>query len=340
MSLMSSIRDAARRLDLERFGDLRPAYPPVAFEVVRGEILAVRLRPRRRGKPTLESHQMRKLSETTVGSSILRPIVGAPDEMAQKVRELFEVTGTKPGRVSVVLPDNLAKISVVTLPERPASRKQLGEILRFKLRRAIPFRLEDAVISHQVLPSDGPEMNLLVGVMLRPVVEQYESAFVAAGATPGLVDLCTVSLYNLCRHDMERAHAADGRDVALLNCARGYFSLAIARGGRLLFFRCKSHSHAEEDPQAVLAAMGREITSSLSYYEQRLSGQGIGTVFVRSTTQPLDEIAEVLGRVGLDRLARVDPSGMLGLAPGLKLDPEVGQRIAPCVGAAAGRAVA
>ena len=74
--------------------------------------------------------------------------------MAAQVRKLLETTGTKPGRLSLVLPDNLAKISLVSLPEKPPSARRLDEVLRFKLRRAVPFRLEDAVLAmlrHQKL---------------------------------------------------------------------------------------------------------------------------------------------------------------------------------------------
>src|SRR5258705_5885813 len=98
---------------------------------------------------------------------MFRPNVGPLDELARLLRELFATSGTKPGRVSVILPDNLAKVSIVTLPERPATRKLLREMLRFKLRRSVPFRLEDAAISSYAIPGPGPEVHLLVAVMLR-----------------------------------------------------------------------------------------------------------------------------------------------------------------------------
>src|SRR5258705_12448516 len=172
---------------------------------------------------------------------MFRPNVGPLDELARLLRELFATSGTKPGRVSVILPDNLAKVSIVTLPERPATRKMLRELLRFKLRRSVPFKLEDAVISSFALPGSGPEFNLLVAVIMRSVVEQYEAAFEAAGARPGMIDLCTPSLFNLARPSLAEA-VASGSDAALLNCTRSYFTLMIVRADRVLFFRCKSYA--------------------------------------------------------------------------------------------------
>jgi hypothetical protein len=326
-----------RHLDLERVRGLRPNYPPVAVEMSRKEMVLVRLR-RRRGRIHLEAHQSRPLPEASVGASIFRPNLGSPDAIGTQIQELFEVSGTRPGRVSVVLPDNLAKITLLSLPDRPASRKQLQELIRFRLRRSVPFRLEDATISYQMLPGDGKGITVLVALMLRSVVEQYERVFEAAGARPGLVDLCTPNLYNLCRARLREA-CRDGRDAALLNCSQTYFSLLIVRGERLVFYRCKSYAVGEEGNGAHGAngVMSREINGSLSYYQEKLGGAGIDTIFVRSVGAPMDKITALLEQFSFGTVTPVDPTAVLSLPEGLRLDGEVAQRIAPAVGAAAGR---
>lgn len=340
MSVVDTLLDPIRRLGLARTFELRPSWPPVAVELDRGELTLVRVRARRRGKPSLEAHAVRALPPRSVGASIFRPNLAEPEDLAARLRELFEATGTRPGRVSLVLPDNLAKISIVTLPDRPASRKQLAEVLRFKLRRSVPFRLEDAVLSWQVLPDGGgKETTLLVAVMLRGVVEQYESVLESLGARPGLVDLCTPSLYNLYRHEIETA-SATGEDVALFNAARTYFTLLIARQGRPIFFRCKTLVSTEDEdlgPVASEGALSRELVSSLSYYQEKLDGHGIGTVFVRSVAEPVEKMAEILDRAGFGTAVPVDPVSALGLGEGIRIEPSMGQRIAPSLGAATGR---
>lgn len=339
MRFLEPILAPVRRLGLERVFELRPAWPTVALELDRGELSCVRLR-RKGGKTALESHAVRTLHSHAVGASIFRPNMGNPEELALKIRELLEATGTKPGRVSLVLPDNLAKVSMVTLPERPASRKQLDEVLRFKLRRSVPFRLEDAVFSWQVIPGSTRETTVLVAVMLRSVVEQYESVVESLGARPGLVDLCTTSVFNLCRGEMLAA-SAEGLDVALFNGARTYFSLLIVRQGRPIFFRCKTLLAGDEQEAPVgfsHAALSRELVTSFSYYQEKLGGQGIGTTFVRTVSEPMESLSEILERCAFGRTVPVDPASALDLGVGIRLDPETAQRIAPSVGAAAGRA--
>ena len=338
MKLPSGLSQAARRLDFERLLEWRPSYPPLAVEIDRGEAVLVRLR-RRRGGAALEAHGFREIPDDVVGASIFRPNLAAPEETAARLKDLFAKTGTKPGRVSLVLPDNLAKLAIVTLPERPAGRKQLEEVLRFKLRRSVPFRLDEAAVSFQVLHETPGEVSVLASVMLRSVVEQYESAIERAGGTPGLVDLCTPALVNLCRKELEEA-TRSGSDAALVNAAKGYFSLVIVRGGRIVFFRCKSYASVDEEGPAVAGGspLARELATSISYYEDKLAGVDLGTAFVRTVSAPYEEIAEILERRGITKIARVDPSAALGLGAGLRLDPEAAQRIAPCVGAAVGRA--
>ncbi len=337
MSSLASVLEPLRRIDVERFLGLCPAYPPVAVEFGRGEMVLARLRKRRRAAPVLEAHAVRRLPAPAENGSAAAGSPPPPEETARALRDLLEATGTRPGRISLVLPDNLARVSLMSFPERPPNRKHLEEMIRFKLRRAVPFRLEEAALSYQVLPGEGRGVDLVVALMLRSVVEPYERAAEAAGARPGLVDLSTLAVYNLCRAELARAQAG-GRDVALLNCAAGYFALMVVRGSRPLFYRCKSLGSGESEPGVADDALSRELMTSLSYYQEKLAGDGISATLVRTATVPFPALEDLLVRLGFGAVSPVDVSRCLGAGPGAGIDPEVGQRIAPAAGAAAGRA--
>jgi len=340
MSALNPILARLKRLDPEALLDLRPTYPPVAVEIDRDQLTLVRVAQRRRSRPVLEAFCIQEAPEHAVGATIFKPNLGSLDGLTRQARELFESSGTKPGKVSLILPDNLAKVSIVTLPERPATRQQLREMIRFKLRRSVPFRLEEAAISSWALPGSGPELSLLVAVMMRSVVEQYEAAFEAAGARPGLVDLCTPSLFNLARPGLAKA-VASGADAALLNCTRNYFTLMIVRADRVVFFRCKTYAGGEEaDASGRLVVMARELTSSFSYYAEKLGGSGVGTVFVRAVSPGLDEVVPVLLRIGVPTVHAIDAAEGLDPSSGRRFEPLDGQRLAPALGAASGRTAA
>ncbi|HJQ98816.1 MAG TPA: hypothetical protein VJ826_10925, partial [Candidatus Polarisedimenticolaceae bacterium] len=107
MSAFAPLLARIKAFDPEGLFNLRPSWPPVAVELDRGRIVLARIR-RTRGKPVLEAYRVQEMADHHAGASLLRPNLGAPAELAGHLKDLFAKSGTKPGRVSVVLPDNLA----------------------------------------------------------------------------------------------------------------------------------------------------------------------------------------------------------------------------------------
>jgi Tfp pilus assembly PilM family ATPase len=328
------IVERMRTLDADAWLGLRPPYPPVALSVEADDAVLVRLKRGRRGRARYEAHARRPLEAETVPTSIFQTTARTPESLAASLRELFEASGTRPGRVSLVLPDNLAKISLLALPERPGSARDLEELVRARMRRAVPFRIEDARISHQLLHGEGRAVSVLVVLVRRALVEGLERAIESIGGRVGLVDVATSNLVNLC-HDRLDAASQDGSDVALVNAAGRYFSLVIFRGGRLIFFRCKSLGE-EGAGAGANGELTRELASSLSYYKEKLAGQGIGTLFAR-TVDGAGAVAQTLGAIEPERVVAIDPLAGIDPSRASSLDPELAQRLAPAIGAAMGR---
>jgi len=335
MSSISDMIEQLRGLDIERRLGLRPEYPRVALELDRGALTLVRLKAKRRGRPQLETFQVQTLATEQLPRTIADPSLAGLDGLGDSLRQLFETAGVRPGKLTLVLPDNLAKLGLLSLPERPPSRKQLEEVIRFKTRRGVPFKLADAAMSYQVLPSPGKGVSILIALMRRALVERCEEILESVGARPGLVDLCTPNLLNLCRSKIESV--ADQGDVALLNSAGAYFSLAILRDSRLVFLRCKSYAMGNGSPGPSNGQLARELSYSMSYYEEKLGGQGIGTLFVRSVDEPIEEIGRHLTGLAAENVITIDPVAGLDTEESGSLAPDMAQRIAPALGAALGR---
>lgn len=333
---LSTIVEQLRSFDPERALGLRPSYPSVAVELEGRDVVLVRLKRRRRGKAGIEGQQVRTLAGPAVPLSIFDSSPGDADGLRRALAELFEATGTRPGRVSLILPDNLAKISLLHLPERPPTRRQLEQIVRFKMRRAVPFKLDEAVLSYQELAGQGPGVSLLVALMRRSLVERYEDLLGSLGARPGLVDLCTPNLLNLCRERLEADGAGEG-DGALLNVTRQYFSLVIVRRSQLIFFRCKSFAQSGDEAGPENGLLTREMASSLSYYQEKLSGERIRSLYVRSSGVAVEEVAARIADDVIERVVPLDPLAGLTVEGMGELEPALAQRIAPALGAAVGR---
>jgi len=334
---MASLQEFWTRLDGTAAAvGLRPAYPHVALDLEQRVISLVRFKSRRGRKPLLEAHVQRALDAPVLPDSIFQPSAGKIPGLADRLQELFEASGTRPGRVSVVLPDNLAKISLLQLPERPGGQRELDELVRAKMRRAVPFRLEDVVISYQMTPGEGGAVGVLVVLVHRALVEHLESAFAVIGARPGLIDLATPNLLNLARHQIDEL-GADGGDVALLNCSARYFSLVIARRGQVIFYRCKTFAAAADGSPGPNGSLAREVAHSFAYYREKLGGEGIGSILLRSTSVPSDEVAGKLGGLECGRILPIQIGEAVELAEGVHLDDDAAQRLAPAIGAAIAR---
>ncbi|NIM00247.1 MAG: pilus assembly protein PilM [Acidobacteria bacterium] len=334
---MTSLQEIWARLDGTAAAvGLRPAYPPVALDLEQRVVSLVRCKPRRGRKALLEAHVQRRLDDPVLPDSIFQPAGKTTPDLVDRLRELFEAGGTRPGRVSLVLPDNLAKISILQLPERPASQRELDELVRSKMRRAVPFRLDDVMISYQVVPGTGSAVGVLVVLVHRAVVERLESTFEAFGARAGLIDLATPNLINLVRARIDRL-GADGGDVALVNCAERYFSLVITRDGQVIFYRCKTFAASADGTPTPNGSLSREVAHSFAYYREKLGGEGIGAVLLRSTSLPNEEVVRHLAGLECERIEPIRLEHNIELADGVQLDNDAAQRLAPAIGAAIAR---
>src|SRR5262252_9032612 len=85
------------------------------------------------------------------------------DELAEIAKQTVEAAGMINKRKwSVALPEGVARTLIVTLETKPSSRRELGEILSWKIERAIAASPAGLRISKQrITPQGGQERYLL-----------------------------------------------------------------------------------------------------------------------------------------------------------------------------------
>ena len=67
---------------------------------------------------------------------------------------------------------------------------------------------------------------------------------------------------------------------------------------------------SDGDRYLALDVLAREVNSSLSYYQEKLGGEGIDTIFVRSVGKPMDEMTALLEPLSFRRVIPVDPASV------------------------------
>ena len=331
MATVRDIIDRVRSLDIEGRLGLHAPAPPLVVSLVGDELSLIRVKPSRRGKPLLEAIQSRALPGETMPDSIFDGNPPDAGKLTLALRELLESSGTRPGRASLVLPDNLAKVSLISLPERPASRRITDELVRARMRKAIPFRLEEASLTYELLPAEGKGVTVLVVVVRRSLVERFEQAFEACGCRLGLIDLSTPNLLNLCRNQTGALGADDG-DTAILNCAGNHFSLVIMRKRNIIFYRSKSLVNESGDEGVADSGLLRELSNSFSYYREKLEGQGVSKVIVRNVVNDHDALEARLGQIGCQKIEAFNTNDAIDVAPGVPFNGTQALRLAPALG--------
>jgi hypothetical protein len=260
-----------------------PAQPLTVVEVRPRALGVVRI-ARERRTLRLAAAASLELPEGAVRLSMTEPNLADPAAFVRVLRTALEKAGAlAAGRIGLVLPDPVARVALLPAPEVAAkSRAQVEEMIRFRLRKSVPFEIREARLafaSHGTR-SDDP---VLVAAIFKPVLEGYEAACREAGVHAGLVELSALALQNAAFGTLPPA------DRLLVNWDDGYVTLLIARGGWPLVARTLTGAPAG-DPSEV----AREVAHTVLYYRERLGGGELASAVVRCTVLAPAEAAAVL----------------------------------------------
>ena len=297
--------------------------PDVAVEIDRTHVAAARL-SWRSGQAVISAHASEDLPAGLVVPGLAALNVADVPALSQAIaRALSQLGGVKPARVSLILPDTVAKVSLLKLEQVPARTSDLREIVRWQIRKTAPFPVEQAVLSI----SDGARgaeggREFVVALSREDVIHQYEQACTMAGVHAGLVDLSTFGVIN----SILSNRSAPAGDWLLVHVTDTYLTLAVMRDGALLFFR----NRGEEE--GTLADL---IHQTAMYYEDRLHGAGFARVLIAGAAR-LPGGADTVRR-GLEERLRisvdsVDPREAAALTDRISASAELLDVLAPLVG--------
>lgn len=277
-----------------------PERPLVAVEVRTRSVGVVRL-AREAGRKVLGAAAFLELPEGCVKLSMTQPNIADPETFKTTLRAVLERAGVLGGGgVALVVPDPVARVALVPSAEIKGNRAQRDDLVRFRLRKAVPFEVREARVA---LAAGGARSGdpVVVGAIYQPVLEGYESACRSLGLHPGVVELSGLALLTA---------AFASRPVAdrlLVNWDEGYVSLILARGEWPILVRTLT-AEAASSPDDI----AREAGNTVLYYRERLGGPGLAEVLLRSAALPAPEAVAVLSKP-LELVPEVvDPWAWLG----------------------------
>jgi type IV pilus assembly protein PilM len=224
-----------------------------------------------RTRPVIESIQEGVFPPDTLKASLRELNVLQQSAFVSTVREASLKLLSKTARTAVALPDASGRVVLLDLDTRFKSRAEASDIIRWKLKKNFPFDINDAHFDFQVLQErESGEVSVLVSLVCRQVLEQYEELLVEAGLEPNQIDFTSFRLYELFAPKLTL-----DEDYLFISHIAGVLSIMIFNQGILSFYRTKEIAGRSFSVNKVY----REISSSLLVYQDKNPGLTVGKVY-------------------------------------------------------------
>jgi type IV pilus assembly protein PilM len=176
----------------------------------------------------------------------------ARTEKIAAVKRALDAVSQRGREVTLVVPDAAARVLLIDFDELPAKSAEALPVVRFRLKKLLPFDADDAAVSYQVMAETRGATQVLAVAMPRETLAEYEAMVREAGYEPGAVLPSTLAaLAGL--DENERASL-------VVNAGREAVTTAIVRGGILLLHRTV-HLSGGSNGEAATAVLP-EVTRS------------------------------------------------------------------------------
>jgi type IV pilus assembly protein PilM len=128
---------------------------------------------------------VRMLPPEAINPNLTGPNIVNRTAVRTAVQEAMAVLDTRARDIIGVLPDAACRLVLLDFDTLPEKREDVDAVVRFRLKKSLPFDVERARVSWQA--QAGDKLTLLAAVTLTPVLEEYESVLREAGFNPGFV---------------------------------------------------------------------------------------------------------------------------------------------------------
>jgi Tfp pilus assembly PilM family ATPase len=210
---------------------LKPRLPSCAIGIDSGAAAAVQL-DRGRGGFVVKRAAWIKLPSDVVRTGFDESNIADPEELSVALAELLTSAGLlRQRKWSVTLPEASTRAAVMTLEGAAGSRRELEEVLEWKIERSFGAPLSELrVAREQLAPDSQRQTRYLITAVRLSVLAEYEAVFAALGWQAGLI---------LPRHAGEEQWLRNGHhgDGLLLTAHDEGFTAVLMRNNRPITLR-------------------------------------------------------------------------------------------------------
>jgi type IV pilus assembly protein PilM len=227
-------------------------HPPLALEISQDRVAAARWT--RNGG--LDSYAIEALPNGALMPSAVESNIVNSSAVKGAISEVMSKLRAKDEDVALLVPDPVIRVFVQHFEQFPRSPQEAEPMLRWKLKKSVPFEADETVISYmrQAPREDG--VDIVTALARLRIIREYEALVEGLGLHPGVVMSSSLAAITL----------LDDRQPTLLARISGLaLTTAIVREGVLCGYRCTELPAQNVDltPQMLL----EEIFPVAAYYQ-------------------------------------------------------------------------
>ncbi len=281
MSSVATLRQSAPERGLwgriSRWLEATP-HPHLAMEIAHDRVAAARWT---HGN-TLDSFAVEALPPGALVPSAVEANVVNPAALKSAIAGVLSRLRAKEEDVALLLPDPVIRVFVQHFDEFPRAPQEAEPMLRWKLKKSVPFEADETVISYMRQPARGDGVDVVTALARLRIVREYESLAEGARLYPGVVLSSSLAAIALLE---------DKSATLLARVSGSALTAAIVRDGVLCGYRCTElPAHGGEiTPQVLL----EEIYPVAAYYQDTW-GENIASVRVAGLGARLPDFVKPL----------------------------------------------
>lgn len=202
-----------------------------------------------------------------------------PELLSALIDAVAPANGNRKRRAALILPDYSSRVAVLDFDAFPSAHEEQRELVRFRMKKSVPFDVDTAVVSYYAQPRGSvadkktagvnEKIEVVVAIMATEIVSRYEAPFRAAGFLPGYVTTSALAALNMLQPD----------GLTLVVKLTGHTLTALVVDGTILkLVRCvEIESANQEDIESVIHPTLAYIEDELRSTPKRILLCGLGS---------------------------------------------------------------
>jgi type IV pilus assembly protein PilM len=164
---------------------------------------------------------------------------------------------------ALVIPDYAVRMAILDFEEFPTGDEERLALLRFRLRKTVPFHIDEAKLSYAVQVQQPQNVEVLVVAIARPILEEYETVFTSVGFRVGVVVPSCLATLRLC--------SGTERGLTLLaKMAGSMLSVLLLDNGVVRLVRCLDLAGSDEFESGEEQSVGPVLQQTVAYAEDQI----------------------------------------------------------------------